>query len=111
MKRCVADLSLAMLLIGASPATTVDAASLATPVQTICSTREQIVATLGSRFGETITAVGVDQEGNLIQVFSSAAGTWTIAITLPGGPTCLLSAGDGWTDVNGTMPRPTDRGS
>lgn len=52
---------------------------------------------LGRQYGEVLTAAGVDANGNLIQVYSSDdKGTWTIAMTLPGGTTCVLSTGEGW---------------
>ncbi len=52
---------------------------------------------LGKQYGEVLTAAGVDANGNFVQVYSSDdKGTWTIAVTIPGGPTCVISAGEGW---------------
>lgn len=64
--------------------------------QTVCAAREAVVSALATRFGETVSATGVDRNGNLLEVFSSAGGSWTIVLTIPGGPTCLVSSGDGW---------------
>jgi len=69
-----------------------------------CAPRAQIREVLGARFGETVTAAGVDQSGNLVQVFSSKTGSWTIVVTIPGGPTCLLSAGEGWSLADDRRP-------
>ena len=72
--------------------------TVAAPVQaqTVCAAREALGSALATRFGETVSATGVDSNGNLLEVFSSASGSWTIALTIPGGPTCLVSSGDGW---------------
>ncbi|GHD54033.1 hypothetical protein GCM10017083_31100 [Thalassobaculum fulvum] len=64
--------------------------------QMACAAREAVVSALATRFGETVSATGVDRNGNLLEVFSSAGGSWTIVLTIPGGPTCLLASGDGW---------------
>lgn len=52
---------------------------------------------LGKQFGETLVSAGVDAGGSLVQVYSNKdSGTWTIAVTLPSGPTCIVSSGEGW---------------
>lgn len=59
---------------------------------------ETLVDQLGKEYGEVLTGGGVDSDGNLVQVYSSdAKGTWTVAITIPGGPTCVVSSGSGWS--------------
>ncbi|EDP65481.1 hypothetical protein BAL199_12511 [alpha proteobacterium BAL199] len=56
-----------------------------------------LVAQLGKEYGEVLTAAGVDANGGFVQVYTNTqTGTWTIAITIPGGPTCIVSAGEGW---------------
>lgn len=61
-----------------------------------CAPQETLAEKLGQEFGEAVTAQGVDGQGNLLQVYTSENGTWTIAVTLPGGPSCIVSSGDGW---------------
>lgn len=65
----------------------------------VCLPQAQtLVDQLANEYGEVLTAAGVDANGNLVQVYSSdAKGTWTIAVTVPGGPTCVVSSGEGWT--------------
>lgn len=44
--------------------------------------------------------MGVTGGGGLLIVFESKAGeTWSIAVRLPNGLTCLLTAGDGWREL------------
>ncbi|NQW10815.1 MAG: hypothetical protein HQ481_13160 [Alphaproteobacteria bacterium] len=62
-----------------------------------CYAREQVVEHLAERFGEAMTAAGVDARGNLVQVFSAPEGSWTIVVTIPGGPSCIMMAGEGWS--------------
>ena len=52
---------------------------------------------LGKQYGERPTAAGVDANGGLVQVYSNTeSGTWTIATTIPNGPTCMVSSCEGW---------------
>src|SRR5690606_3615165 len=45
-----------------------------------CAPTQALVDKLGNNFGEAVTAEGVDDAGNLVQVFTSETGTWTIAV-------------------------------
>jgi len=68
--------------------------------QQLCGERDHLVRQLDLKFDEKRTAFGLAVDGHLIEVFSSASGTWTILATYPGGPTCLLSSGDSWLLVD-----------
>lgn len=58
---------------------------------------EALSQQLDRQYGETLSSAGVDANGGLVQVYTNKdSGTWTIAITLPGGPTCVVSSGEGW---------------
>lgn len=66
----------------------------------VCLPKAQtLIDQLGEEYGEVLTAAGVDANGNLVQVYSSDGpdATWTIAVTIPGGPTCVVSSGEGWS--------------
>lgn len=97
MRRQVARFIRMVLTVASFAAVT----SVAIPAhgQPFCGPREQVADLLRMRFGETVSAFGVDQNGRLVQVFTSPVGSWTIVVTIPGGPTCLVSAGDGWRTV------------
>ena len=32
----------------------------------------------------------------MVELFTAETGTWTILITMPGGPTCVLGSGQSW---------------
>lgn len=63
---------------------------------------------LGQQYGEKLTAAGVDAGGGLVQVYSNTeSGTWTIAITIANGPTCIVSSGEGWAhEQTAELPKP-----
>lgn len=72
--------------------------------QPVCVPPAVLAAKLDTQYGEAITAEGVDGNGNLLQVFTSPqTGSWTIAVTLPGGPSCVVSSGEGWSDEKATI--------
>ena len=61
----------------------------------------EIVNALQSGHQEQKTAGGLSGSGGLVELFTGDSGTWTLLLTLPGGPTCLLGAGEDW---EGAMP-------
>lgn len=63
---------------------------------------------LGQQYGEKLTAAGVDAGGGLVQVYSNTeSGTWTIAVTIANGPTCIVSSGEGWAhEKTAELPKP-----
>jgi len=71
-----------------------------------CGKRDDVLAQLSERYKEAPVGVGVAGNGGLIELLTASAGsTWTLIITLPNGPTCLLAAGQDWesqrTSVSG----------
>ena len=41
----------------------------------------------------------------MLEVFASAeTGTWTITLTMPGGPTCLVASGEAWEWLDEGLP-------
>lgn len=88
--------------------------------QMICGERVEIVNALESGHQEKKTAGGLSGNGGLVELFTGDGGTWTLLLTLPGGPTCLLGAGESWEgwmsngkaeDIqprNTSMPAPSD---
>jgi len=73
-------------------------ASSRAAVPQLCTQHGELVAQLDKKYGEKVTASGFDGAGNFVQVFSSENGTWTIAVSVPGGLTCVIAAGDDWDE-------------
>ena len=61
-----------------------------------CGQRTTIVDWLENKFDEKRTGVGISQSGRLVEVFTSGSGSWTVLMTFPGGPTCLILSGEDW---------------
>lgn len=77
-----------------------------------CGDRASIAATLGRRYNETVTARGLTARGAMIEIFTARSGTWTLVVTTPGGPSCLIAAGQGWSTVPRKIrPKPGGHGT
>jgi hypothetical protein len=61
-----------------------------------CAARKAVLERLSSTYHEEPVSIGVTATGSLLEVLASPEGSWTIIITVPGGPTCLVSSGEGW---------------
>jgi hypothetical protein len=65
-----------------------------------CAKRAELLAHLESKFQEGRVAIGLADNGNLLEIFTSKDGsTWTVAMTTPTGITCLLATGQNWESV------------
>ena len=65
--------------------------------QMVCGERQEIVRALESGHKERQAGVAISGSGGLVELFKSRGGrTWTLLLTIPGGPTCLLGSGENW---------------
>ncbi|OHC74519.1 MAG: hypothetical protein A3G18_11170 [Rhodospirillales bacterium RIFCSPLOWO2_12_FULL_58_28] len=71
--------------------------SLPADAQSLCATRLDIIDKLSSRYSEAPTAIGLADNGSVVEVFSSTTeSSWTIIVTTPDGISCLLASGENW---------------
>lgn len=80
----------------------------AAAAQQVCDERDNMLGKLAQKYGEAPVAIGVTNQGGLVEVLTTADGkTWTIIISLPSEPvmSCLVAAGEGWRRVE-----PEERG-
>ena len=76
-----------------------------------CAAHEAVVARLAEAYGESRQSIGLGANNAVVEVFASAeTGTWTITVTAPGGPTCLVAAGQAYQQVAEALPN-TDPGA
>ena len=99
MLRLMLSLIAAALLWGATPSPSA--------AQALCGERGEILERLESQFSETPQAIGVAQDGGLIEVIVSPAGGWTILVTYPKRATCVVATGHGWESLVRTAGQPT----
>ena len=72
----------------------ISASIFPSPAQSqICTTHERISAGLKQKFGEEIQAIGITSVGALIEIYTSPYGTWTVVLTIPNGPSCVIADG------------------
>ncbi|QRM30360.1 hypothetical protein [Microvirga sp. VF16] len=73
--------------------------------QVVCATREKLVELLSDQYKESPVGIGLAQSGQVLEVFASSAGSWSMVMTATDGKTCIIAAGDNWemvTKVKGT---------
>lgn len=82
------------------------AAALAPPATAAtCFQRENVVQTLQTLFSERQTALGLQANGKLVEVWTSAeSGNFTILVTSPDGISCVVSSGGFWQSVVPVQP-------
>jgi len=77
---------------------------LASPLaaeQPKCGTRDEIVAVLSTKYGETRQAMGIGGGPHLFEVFASEeTGSWTITATSLQGVMCVIAAGGDFELLN-----------
>jgi len=70
-----------------------------------CRERDAALRQLAEKYGEAPVAVALANSGQLVEVLASKDGaTWSILVTAPGGPTCLVSAGEAWRPLQPKAP-------
>jgi len=81
--------------------------ALAEPGAAPCAPRDQIVAQLEKKYGETRRGAGLQNRGSVTEVFASAeTGTWTILVTRPNGVSCAVAAGEAWLEDIAALASP-----
>lgn len=68
--------------------------------QPACTKRGDVVAHLSKKYSEAPVAMGLANNGGVIEVLSSKTGeSWTIIITMPNGTACMIAAGENWEAI------------
>ena len=80
---------LALTLIGTPVSQPAEAAQL-------CGERGDILKQLEQAHAETPRALGLTTDGGVIEVLVSPRGGWTILVTYPKRPTCVIAVGEAW---------------
>jgi hypothetical protein len=65
-----------------------------------CVKRADLIKHLEAKYHEAPAAVGIADNGALLEVFASKSGeTWTVTVTMPNGISCMVASGQQWQDV------------
>ena len=86
-------------MLGKALAVTVFVAAFSLPAaaqqQAACAKRGDVLKHLSAKYTEAPVAIGLANNGGVVEVLSSKKGnSWTIIITMPNGPTCMVAAGE-----------------
>lgn len=79
------------------------AAWMSTPAkaEAVCVDHAVVVKTLEVKHAEKQVAMGLAGTGVLIEVFSTKDGeTWTLVRTMPDGTSCVVAAGEAWSEIS-----------
>lgn len=71
-----------------------------------CAPRDAVLKELKKRYAEGPVGVGLTARGNLLEILASPSGSWTLIVTVPGGPTCLVNSGESWRPVAARQDEP-----
>ncbi len=80
----------------AGVAFSVATAGTASAAPQACAKRTDAVTHLASKYEEAPVAIGIANNGGVLEVLSSDKGSWTILVTMPNGVSCMLATGQSW---------------
>ena len=70
-----------------------------------CTDHEAMQRMLAENWGESRQSIALDAADSMVELFVSAeTGTWTLTVTQPGGPTCMVASGHAFEKVNEPLP-------
>lgn len=70
-----------------------------------CAPHDIVVERLASGYGESRQSIGIAADNSVVEIFASLeTGTWTITVTRPGGPTCLVASGENFQALSEALP-------
>ena len=71
-----------------------------------CRQHEQMVAELKREYNETVSSLGLNSKGVVIEILVSPTGTFTIILTRPTGLSCVIAEGNSWEKVDPPLDNP-----
>jgi hypothetical protein len=96
MRRLVA-LSMAALLGGVAFGSAAgSAAGGSADAVRICGERDALLEQFAMQHDEKPQALGLGADGGVIEVLVSPGGGWTMLVTYPERPTCVVAMGEAW---------------
>ena len=74
--------------------------------QQVCDTREKITDRLHDKYAEFQKLIMLAANGNMVEIFVSGKGSWTMIATHPSQPqiVCAVAAGDGFQVTDEVAP-------
>lgn len=85
-----------LLLSGFAAAAFLSLPTIASAEMLPCAAHDQLVSLLARQYKEVPEAVGVTQDGILLEVFVSEERSWTVLLTTATGVSCIAASGENW---------------
>jgi len=63
-----------------------------------CGEHESLVEKLATDYSESRKSVGLSASGDVVELFASTAGTWSVVLTNVTGVSCLIMSGENWEE-------------
>jgi len=87
-------------LVLAIPAASAEEPSAGERRTPVCFPHEELEGELKQSYNEKKLGHGVSGDGNLIEIFMSSAGNFTVIKTSPAGVSCIVDFGEGWRTID-----------
>ena len=88
--------------LGLIPAMAAMLYAIPADAQSACGERAKFIETLSRQYREMPSAFGIAGQRNLMELFVSKSGTWTMLVTEPTGLSCIVAAGQSWEQFPAT---------
>jgi hypothetical protein len=83
------------------------AQSASAAVTPACHSHTDLAEMLDQTYAEQPSAIGVQANGHLVEVFVSNDGnSWTIVVTRPDGWSCIVAVGENWESLPNPITEP-----
>lgn len=69
-----------------------------------CAPHAFVVDRLAQEYGESRQIIGLGSDNSVLEIFAAEGGSWTVTVTRPGGPTCMVAAGQAYQYVDEPLP-------
>lgn len=93
-------LALASLLAIVVPALSAALAQADDDVRPACLPHAEFEEKLRATYNEQKLGRGLSGDGNLVEVYMSSAGSFTVIKTTPAGLSCIVDFGEGWQTID-----------
>lgn len=104
---CRSAVLLSSLVFACGIAASPISAQTAEGVRMPCHDAGEIARQLTSKYKEAPVAMGLQSNGNLLQIYASdKKNTWTVVSTTPNGKSCIVAAGKRWEALPFTKEDP-----
>ena len=61
--------------------------------------RDHVLTTLAGEHAEVPVAVGLSDDGKIVEIAASSDGSWTVIVTDPNKVSCIVASGDAWQEM------------